>query len=901
MENLVNFIGAGLAIGVSGIGVAIGQGILGKKSAEVMGKNKELSSFFLTITILGIALVESAAIYGLIVAFKILGTTGISMGASIGAGLAIGLAGFGAGVGEGKLIAGAIGAIDRSPHLKSKIMTYMVLFVALVESAAIYGLVISFKILGDVDFTSQAFIGMGLAVGLAGLGVSIGEGILAEKSMEMMSTHEKMSGYFLTVTILGIALVESAAIYGLIVAFKMFGTEGITMGASIGAGLAIGLAGLGAGVGEGILVSGAIGAMGTSPHMKSKLMTFMVLFIALVESAAIYGLVISFKILGDIDFTSQAFIGMGLAVGLAGLGVSIGEGMLAEKSMEMMSRHEKMSGYFLTVTILGIALVESAAIYGLIVAFKMFGTIDLSIGASIGAGLAIGLAGLGAGVGEGKLVAGAITAMGNNPHLKSKLMTFMVLFIALVESAAIYGLVISFKILGDIDFTSQAFIGMGLAVGLAGLGVSIGEGMLAEKSMEMMSRHEKMSGYFLTVTILGIALVESAAIYGLIVAFKMFGTIDLSIGASIGAGLAIGLAGLGAGVGEGKLVAGAITAMGNNPHLKSKLMTFMVLFIALVESAAIYGLVISFKILGDIDFTSQAFIGMGLAVGLAGLGVSIGEGMLAEKSMEMMSRHKKMSGYFLTVTILGIALVESAAIYGLIVAFKMFGTEGISMGASIGAGLAIGLAGFGAGLGEGILVRGSLWSMSRNPKNKSKIMTFMVLFIALVESAAIYGLIVAFKIISGLDSSIDQMIYIGSGLAIGLAGLGVSIGNGVLAEESIITMGRNPVMTGFMLTVTILGIALVESAAIYGLVIAFKILTTTTTIAGFASIGAGLAIGLAGLGAGLGEGMIIKGSINGMNINPEEKAKVLAFMVLFVALVEVVAIYGLLIAFKVIG
>jgi F0F1-type ATP synthase membrane subunit c/vacuolar-type H+-ATPase subunit K len=37
-----------------------------------MSKNKDLSSFYLTITILGIALVESAAIYGLIVAFKIL-------------------------------------------------------------------------------------------------------------------------------------------------------------------------------------------------------------------------------------------------------------------------------------------------------------------------------------------------------------------------------------------------------------------------------------------------------------------------------------------------------------------------------------------------------------------------------------------------------------------------------------------------------------------------------------------------------------------------------------------------------------------------------------------------------------------------------------------------------------
>jgi F0F1-type ATP synthase membrane subunit c/vacuolar-type H+-ATPase subunit K len=50
--------------------------------------------------------------------------------------------------------------------------------------------------------------------------------------------------------------------------------------------------------------------------------------------------------------------------------------------------------------------------------------------------------------------------MSKNPKLKSKIMTFMVLFVALVESAAIYGLVISFKILGDPTFASEAFIGM---------------------------------------------------------------------------------------------------------------------------------------------------------------------------------------------------------------------------------------------------------------------------------------------------------------------------------------------------------------------------------------------------------------------------------------------------------
>jgi len=62
-------------------------------------------------------------------------------------------------------------------------------------------------------------------------------------------------------------------------------------------------------------------------------------------------------------------------------------------------------------------------------------------------------------------------------------------------------------------------------------------------------------------------------------------------------------------------------------------------------------------------------LGAGLAIGLAGLGVGIWEGMVAKKSLESMGKNPEMSGYFLVLTILGIALVESAAIYGLIIAW----------------------------------------------------------------------------------------------------------------------------------------------------------------------------------------------------------------------------------------
>ena len=452
---LVNYIGPWLAVGLAGIGVAIGQGILAKKAVEVIGKRKEMMSFLLTVTILGIALVESAAIYGLIVAFQILDSQTISLTASIGAGLAIGLAGLGAWVGEWKLIAGALTAMDKNPELKWKIMTFMVLFIALVESAAIYGLVISFNILGHEAFNEgftgvvpEAFLGMGLAVGLAGLGVAIGEGILAEKAMEMMGKREKMISFFLTVTILGIALVESAAIYGLVVAFDVLSKD-LALYAAAGAGAAIGFAGLGAGIGEGILISGAMSAIARNPQIKGKILTFMVLFVALVEVTAIYGLIIAFQISGAESLDPLVALGAGLAIGVAGLGVGIGRGYLSEESLKTMGKNPKMISFLLTVSILGVALVESAAIYALIVSFQILDAQVLSGVAAIGAGLAIGLAGLGAGVGEGLLIKGAIKGINQNPEQKGKVMAFMVLFVALVEVVAIYGMIIAFKVIND--------------------------------------------------------------------------------------------------------------------------------------------------------------------------------------------------------------------------------------------------------------------------------------------------------------------------------------------------------------------------------------------------------------------------------------------------------------------
>lgn len=61
---------------------------------------------------------------------------------------------------------------------------------------------------------------------------------------------------------------------------------------------------------------------------------------------------------------------------------------------------------------------------------------------------------------------------------------------------------------------------------------------------------------------------------------------------AIGAGLAV-LTGFSTGLGEGKVAAAAVEAIGKNPEAESKIRSAMILGIALSETCAIYGLLIS--------------------------------------------------------------------------------------------------------------------------------------------------------------------------------------------------------------------------------------------------------------------------------------------------------------------
>jgi F-type H+-transporting ATPase subunit c len=76
----------------------------------------------------------------------------------------------------------------------------------------------------------------------------------------------------------------------------------------------------------------------------------------------------------------------------------------------------------------------------------------------------------------------------------------------------------------------------------------------------------------------------------------------------------------------------------------------------------------------------------------------------------------------------------------------------------------------------------------------------------------------------GGGSSDKWAIYIGAGIGIGLATIGTGLGQGLATGSAVEGIARNPSASPRILTSMIIGLAMIESLAIYALVIALVLL-----------------------------------------------------------------------------
>ncbi|ABR55653.1 ATP synthase subunit K [Methanococcus aeolicus] len=206
---LLGAIGAGLAVGIAGLGSGIGAGITGASGAGVIAED---SSKFGTAIVFQ-ALPQTQGLYGFLVAILILFVFKTAPEwAMLGAGLATGLAGLSA-IGQGIASSAGLGAVAEDDSIFGKAMVFSVL----PETQAIYGLLVSILLLVGVfsgdGVATIAALGAGLAVGFAGLS-GIGQGITAAGAIGATARDPDAMGKGLVLAVMP----ETFAIFGLLIA-----------------------------------------------------------------------------------------------------------------------------------------------------------------------------------------------------------------------------------------------------------------------------------------------------------------------------------------------------------------------------------------------------------------------------------------------------------------------------------------------------------------------------------------------------------------------------------------------------------------------------------------------------------------------------------------------------------
>jgi ATP synthase F0 subunit c len=309
-----------------------------------------------------------------------------------------------------------------------------------------------------------------------------------------------------------------------------------------------------------------------------------------------------------------------------------------------------------------------------------------------------------------------------------------------------------------------AYVGGGIAMGFGAVGAAIGEGYTAARANLAVSRNPEISGDIFKNMLVGQAIAESASIFALVIAilllFMNTGTPSmLKAAAFLGAGLSMGFGAIGSGIGSGYPGGEACYGISQQPAAGSQLTTNMLIGSAVCQTPAIFSMVVALMLIfinfGNAPLTPTwaAFVGAGLSMGLAAIGSGYGGGLAAGASCEGIARTPQTNASVTTIMLVGQAVAQTPAIFGLLVSFiLMFKSfpESSALAtpmALLGAGLCMGFGGIGPGIGNGMAAEGAVRWVARNVEHANDLMRIMLVGQAVSQSTAIYAMVVSLVLI----------------------------------------------------------------------------------------------------------------------------------------------------------
>ncbi|MBI2352894.1 ATP synthase F0 subunit C [Candidatus Dependentiae bacterium] len=306
------------------------------------------------------------------------------------------------------------------------------------------------------------------------------------------------------------------------------------------------------------------------------------------------------------------YFAIALPVILSTLGAGIGQGLIGKKVLEAMHFQPEASGPLSKVAIIGIALTETTGILGVVTSLMLLLNpvqIDqeYNIICSFGIALAVGVSGLVVGICSSLPAQAACESIARQPFMHAKILNLMLITQTLIMTSNIFGFLVALLIKNKLEMVHSFPLALqlfasGLSIGLGCIGPVIGLSKFAYAACRAVGFNKKAFGRVLTFTFIGEAIIETPLIFSLLIALSIlsFNIPDISFLKSFSlfcAAICIALATLSPGFSSGRIGATTCEQIALHTNQYSALSKTTLLALALIDTCAIYGLLVSMMLI----------------------------------------------------------------------------------------------------------------------------------------------------------------------------------------------------------------------------------------------------------------------------------------------------------------
>jgi F0F1-type ATP synthase membrane subunit c/vacuolar-type H+-ATPase subunit K len=309
----VHFATVALTVAINAIGVGVGQGLTSSAAIEGINHQPSARNEITRTAILSIALIETAAVMGTFISVILLlqarhnNNSYYGGLAEIGIAFAICCSGFVLGLVSALPARAACLAVSRQPFFSQQITRFMMISLSLLQTPIIFGLIVSLFIQGQAATIetmrdSLRLIASGLCIGFGSIGPAIGLALFAQTACRGIGINRDAYRQIFSFTLISQAIIETPIIFSLIVSigllFLVPYSDSLIDGiALLAAGICTGLGTIGPGISSGRTATAACEQIAINPETYTVLSRVSMFAQGLIETSAIYAVLISFLLL----------------------------------------------------------------------------------------------------------------------------------------------------------------------------------------------------------------------------------------------------------------------------------------------------------------------------------------------------------------------------------------------------------------------------------------------------------------------------------------------------------------------------------------------------------------------------------------------------------------------------